>query len=108
MEYQIDFGKLSEIIEGSVLQMVDDPVIRELVTDSRKTSGIDSSLLFCAISGPNHDGHDYIPELYDLGIRNFLVEQKIDIRSFPEANIVLSDNTISAMQRLAAFKKGSV
>jgi len=34
-----------------------------------------SDTLFIALKGSNHDGHRYIPELYDRGVRAFLVSE---------------------------------
>jgi alanine racemase len=44
-----------------------------LLTDSRQLSFPDQSIFF-AIKGPHHDGHLFLPELYQKGVQEFVVE----------------------------------
>ena len=48
--------------------------VSELVTDSRQISYTEG-IIFIAISGKNHDGHNFIKALYQSGIRVFLFEK---------------------------------
>ena len=45
-----------------------------LLTDSRSLCFPEETLFFALRSGRN-DGHNYIPELYRRGVRNFVVER---------------------------------
>lgn len=94
------FSDSQNIITGEVLQQHDDLEITQLVTDSRNISYGQKSILFFAIKGNNHDAHAHIYELYKQGIRQFIVEETIDIGLFPEANIVLVQNSISSLQAI--------
>ncbi len=78
-----------------------DGVARSVFTDSRSVFS-DTDSLFFAMQGVNHNGHDYIPELYERGIRMFVVEQTIDETRFPEAGFVRVENSLSALQLLAS------
>lgn len=78
--------------------------VTSVCTDSRKLTNV-ADTLFVAITGTNHDGHKYIPELYTLGVRNFLVEKKINTSSMPEAVFLLAENAIEALQKLAAHHR---
>ena len=44
--------------------------IEHLLTDSRNIAFADQSL-FVAISGKQHDGHQYIQDAYTAGVRSF-------------------------------------
>jgi alanine racemase len=74
--------------------------ISSLSIDSRTTAH-NNSTLFIALSGDQHDGHDYIHDLYQRGIRAFLVSQPQDLDAFPEAGFCLVDDSLSGLQRLA-------
>src|SRR5258708_33379082 len=49
-------------------------LITRLLIDSRKLN-IAEGTLFFAIKGSRHDGHTFIPDLYEKGVRNFVVSQ---------------------------------
>jgi UDP-N-acetylmuramyl pentapeptide synthase len=55
-----------------------DAVIEHLLIDSRKIVFPQTSLFF-AISGPRSDGHQFIKEVYERGVRNFVVRKGFDI-----------------------------
>jgi alanine racemase len=98
------FSALSQLLNGKILQFAADTDIETLSLDSRKT-GAAKQVLFLAISGERHDGHDYIPELYQSGLRNFLVERAIPTESFPGANILLVKSTVAALQQIASHHR---
>ncbi|MDE7149716.1 MAG: hypothetical protein K2O01_04830, partial [Bacteroidales bacterium] len=77
--------------------------IHELLTDSRYLRRADVCL-FVALKTAKNDGHRYIPELYDRGVRAFLVSglpEAVASRC-PEAFFLRVDDTLAALQRLAA------
>jgi len=81
--------------------------VHEVVIDSRQLSFIDG-IVFFAIRGKNHDGHDYLEPLYNNGIRVFVVEKSPDdIENFGEAAFIVTDNSVSALQKLAAHIRKS-
>ena len=43
-----------------------------------------------------NDGHQFIENAYQKGIRNFVVSTKIDTEKYPDANFILVDNTLHA------------
>lgn len=78
--------------------------IRQLVIDSRKIYFPATSLFF-ALQGPQQDGHRYIPALYKKGVRSFVVSEAIDNSLYPEACFIKVDNTLQALQKVAAFHR---
>ena len=58
--------------------------------------------MFFAISGPNNDGHTYINELIDKGVRHFVVTH-IPETAAGKANFLVVENTLEALQKLAAY-----
>ena len=75
--------------------------IDHISIDSRSLqNGVNT--LFFALVGPNNNGHIYIEELIQKGVRNFVVT------SIPEnlkdkANFLLVENSIVALQEFAAY-----
>lgn len=73
-----------------------------LLTDSRSLCFPEETLFFALKSGRN-DGHNYIPELYRRGVRNFVVCEVPDDydKIYPKANFLKVVDTLEALQRLA-------
>lgn len=97
-------SEIADIV-GGVLSGIPDIVVNEIVTDSRQLSYTDG-VAFVAIRGKNHDGHQFIGNLYQKGVRLFIVDNLPEnIAGFPETAFILTENTISALQILAAFRR---
>ncbi len=77
--------------------------IDALLIDSRMLNEAKGSLFF-AIATATNDGHRYISDLYDKGVRNFVVTSLPD-GHFPEANFFLVTNVVKALQQLAAYHR---
>ncbi len=82
-----------------------DRSVQYLLTDSRKLLFPDSTLFF-AISGPRRDGHTFIAELYDRGLRSFVVHTSFNIaNTYSDANFLVVKDVLKALQQLAAFHR---
>ncbi|MBQ3826769.1 MAG: bifunctional UDP-N-acetylmuramoyl-tripeptide:D-alanyl-D-alanine ligase/alanine racemase, partial [Prevotella sp.] len=73
-----------------------------LLIDSRSLCFPEETLFF-ALHTERNDGHRYIHELYNRGVRNFVVEILPDgwQERYPQANFLRVPNTLKALQRLA-------
>jgi len=77
--------------------------ISYLLTDSRSLTFPEETLFF-AITTARNDGHRYIAELYAKGTRNFVVTSvPEDIK--PDANYLLVDDAVTALQQLATHHR---
>ena len=76
-------------------------VIESVSIDSRSMQNSETTLFF-ALVGSNNDGHQYIHDLIDKGVRHFVV-QKIDKTLLEKATFFLVDSTLIALQNLATF-----
>lgn len=76
--------------------------VMRILFDSRKNVSAESTL-FLAIKTASHDGHFHIGDLYDRGIRCFIVERNahVDVAKYPEAGFVIVENTLDALQNVA-------
>jgi Alr-MurF fusion protein len=79
-------------------------LIEHLLLDSRKVYAAASSLFF-ALKGHRKDGHQFIPELYKRGVRNFVIASPVNIIDYPEADFLLVHDTLEALQLLAAWHR---
>ena len=82
-----------------------------LLTDSRSLCFPEETLFF-ALRTNRSDGSQYVAELYRNGVRNFVLNRdswsaRTDISDFPEANFLVVDDTLRALQRLAAFHRSA-
>ena len=73
-----------------------------LSLDSRKIIFPEKTIFF-AISTPHRNASVFINELYKKGVKNFVCDDaNIDIKTLPDANVIIVQNTITALQKLAA------
>ena len=78
--------------------------IEHLLIDSRKIV-FPSSSLFFALHGPRRNGHQFIKEVYERGIRDFVVQKQFDASQYANANFILVDDVLHALQQLAAYHR---
>lgn len=99
MNYSIK--EIAGIIGAKNDKLADD-TISILLTDSRRLSFPEQSLFF-AIRTKTNDGHKYIPELYKLRVRHFVVSEiPPTAETMPEANFLVVKDPVKALQKLAA------
>ncbi|MES2003146.1 MAG: bifunctional UDP-N-acetylmuramoyl-tripeptide:D-alanyl-D-alanine ligase/alanine racemase [Bacteroidota bacterium] len=79
-------------------------VIEYLLIDSRKIVFPKTSLFF-AISGPRRDGHSFIREVYERGVRCFVVHKGFTSTAFPDAVFLETTNVLEALQTIAAHHR---
>lgn len=99
-EYTV--SEIARIVKGELVQENDkDMLVSELVIDSRRLVFPEGSLFF-ALSSKRNDGHKYIEELYEKGVRNFVVEKDpANLLLLYNANIIKVKSTLQALQQLA-------
>jgi Alr-MurF fusion protein len=101
---QYSIQNIAGIIHANFTQHATETSIAELLIDSRAITNADTSLFF-AIVGQRNNGHKYINELYQKGVRNFVVQAKVDVSKLHNANILEVKDTLHALQMLATHKR---
>ncbi len=94
---------IATIVQANTV-IVEDASIEYLLVDSRKIV-FPSTTLFFALTGNRRDGHNFIKEVYERGIRNFVVTNGFDTTPFAQANFLMVTNTTEALQALAAYHR---
>lgn len=100
MAYTI--AQISTILHADAHILTPTTRIDQLLTDSRKLSFPETSLFF-ALETSLRSGHDFITELYENGVRNFVVSNSKKVQESIEAtsNILYVSDTLDALQTLA-------
>ena len=81
-----------------------DTEIDILLTDSRSLVYPERSLFF-AIRTASNDGHHYFTQLYNQGVRNFVMEYLPDGGYEAGTNFIIVPDTTAALQKLAAYHR---
>lgn len=75
--------------------------ISHLLIDSRKLLFPEQTLFF-ALKGPRNNGHAFIQDLYERGVRAFVISDALDFSLYPKAIFLEVKDTLAALQKLAA------
>ncbi|MBV6460785.1 MAG: Alanine racemase [Flavobacteriales bacterium] len=92
--------EIAEILNAKVVQDGKNVLVQTLAIDSRSILWPFQTLFFCLVSKQNN-GHKYISDAYQKGVRNFIISEKIQVELYPEATFLLVENTLNALQSLA-------
>ena len=95
---------ISSQIDAQVIGRQSHGIIEHLLIDSRKLVFPDTSLFF-SIRTEKRDGHDFIDDLYRRGVRNFVVSEMVHSDQFPDAQFLLVNDVIHALQQIVAIHR---
>lgn len=102
MTYQIE--ALAEAL-GAARHGFAQAQISWLLTDSRSLCFPHQTLFFALVT-KRGDGHRYIQELYERGVRNFCVSRLPDhMENYPDSNFLQVQDTLAALQKLATWHR---
>ncbi|HEY9178176.1 MAG TPA: UDP-N-acetylmuramoyl-tripeptide--D-alanyl-D-alanine ligase, partial [Flavipsychrobacter sp.] len=91
-------------VNGTWLQKGEEAVVEELCIDSRKIAKPETAL-FVALQTRHRDGHAFIANAYEQGVRNFLVSRDVNSVAYTGANFVKVADTQIALQQLAVANR---
>ena len=98
---------IAQILDQSVTD-AEGILIEQLLTDSRKLV-FPTQTLFFALPGPRRDGHEFIENLYDQGVRCFVVNQQMDLlkwKTYCSGAVFFEvPNCLTALQKIAAHHR---
>lgn len=98
--------KIAKECNGRLINGHEQNILR-LITDSRKLFDPENSL-FIALHGAMHNGTQFIPDLYNRGVRSFVVEPSFDCSKFSEATFIVVNNSLDALQQIAAAHRQKI
>lgn len=104
MKLQLSHASICEIIGAQAHGSTTEGQIDSVAIDSRRIfSG--GNTVFFALQGEFRDGADFIATSYEQGVRLFVVHSAEQAHSFPEAQFLVVDNVLFALQELAAYHR---
>jgi len=98
---------IASVINAVYLQQQEEAAIYHLLLDSRKLLFPKTSLFF-ALDGPRRNGSAFMLELYNKGVRNFVVnevEGAAACKDFAGANFLGVKNVLQALQALVSYHR---
>ncbi|MBR8712991.1 bifunctional UDP-N-acetylmuramoyl-tripeptide:D-alanyl-D-alanine ligase/alanine racemase [Porphyromonas levii] len=95
---------LSALLGGAI--PTEDREIELLLTDSRSLTFPQSTLFFALVT-PRGDGHSYIPQLYNEGVRAFVVSKAIE-GTYPGAVFIQVPDTLEALQTVGQARRAQL
>lgn len=78
--------------------------IEHLLTDSRSLT-FPATTLFFALNTPRRRGTDFIGQLYERGVRNFVVDTALSAPLPTDANVLRVPSVLKALQQLGAWNR---
>ena len=99
-------SKIASIIGEKAQLKTPETIIQTLLFDNRKMADAEASLFF--VLPGRVDGHHFVKDSYDSGLRNFVIyDQAFPIAEFPEANFIVTKNSLAALQKLASHHRSN-
>lgn len=96
---------IAAILKARLLQSGEPVVVEYLLTDSRRLI-FPAATLFFALPGNGRNGNAFITNLYQKGVRCFVVDNNFAAAdTLPGANIWQVDDVLKALQQLAVFHR---
>lgn len=98
---------ISEIAKTLRIKEVNNPEspISHLLSDSREVFNPGETLFF-ALKTANNDGHKYVDELYNLGVRHFVVQTiHPEWKNLKDINLLHVKDSLLALQKVATFHR---
>lgn len=79
--------------------------VKQFLYDSRHLQAAGETL-FIALQSDRNDGHDFVADLYQKGVRAFMVTQgRLQPDDYPEAGFIICANPLLSLQALAAHHR---
>jgi UDP-N-acetylmuramyl pentapeptide synthase len=98
---QYTFEQIVQITQANFTGNIN-ATVGNFTVDSRKITPLNiTDLVFVALVTPKRNGHTFIPEAYQKGVRNFLVSEPVEFLNHKDVNIIWVHNTLTALQQIA-------
>ncbi len=103
MKLNLTFNEFCSAINGQLLHGSKSGIIQQIQFDSRKIYPIPNQAFF-ALNGSFRDGHDFINDAYNKGVRTFVISEP-KLPELHDATFIFVKNTLRALQDLACYHR---
>lgn len=101
--YSYDIEAIAGVIGGELTcNELNNKLVTDVLIDSRRLISAENCLFFALVTKKN-DGHRYIAELYNKGVRNFVISNA-DYKH-ENCNYIFVPDTLLALQKLTSFHR---
>ncbi|MBI1836189.1 MAG: alanine racemase [Flavobacteriia bacterium] len=104
MKLDYTYTEICEITKGELLAFQNGTNITSIVFDSRKIISAEN-VLFFALNGDFRNGHSFLQDAHQKGIRHFVVSENISKTLLPDSTIIQVENTLIALQQIASHHR---
>lgn len=94
--------EVAKIINAKIIGN-ENAIISQIWIDSRKIVANNNGV-FIALGGSQKNGHDYLEDAYNKGVRIFIVENN-ELPNFNNASFLLVENSLKSLQTLAKYHR---
>jgi alanine racemase len=102
MKLNLSISELSHIVGGEISEGNSKNFIHSICTDTRHT--IDAAhTLFIPLIGEHFNGHSFVENAFQKGIRTFIVSEEVNLPS--ECLVIHVENTTEAFQKIAVHHR---
>lgn len=102
MRLNYAYKELSNLLANTETEH--DAVITSVAFDTRRIAN-GEGVLFFALKGSFRDGHDFLKDAFDKGVRHFVVSQDNIIASFKGAQAIVVEDPLVALWKLAGHHR---
>jgi alanine racemase len=97
---------VARICDAKLFSSAPDEIrIHDILIDSRRLISPEDCMFFALVTRRN-DGHKYVDELYEKGVRHFTISRNLEeLKKYKDANFFVVEDTLTALQRLAAWNR---
>lgn len=95
----ISARKINDCLKGKLLSSGQDIEIDNLLIDSRKITYPETSV-FIALKTDRRNAHQFIPELFQQGVRVFIVNEELNTSTLKDSWVICVPDTLVALQQL--------
>ncbi len=100
---QYSVSNIAQLLKANSVLPKPNLLVSKLLTDSRTVIDPNGSLFFAV--GGHRDGHEFIANAYQNGIRSFVISNPSFVEKYNDANFLIVPSVLDALQQLASFKR---
>lgn len=104
MQQEYTLAQIARLTHGKLYGADSSLKVDSIITDSRRILH-PRNALFIALKGPIYDGHDFVKQAYNAGVRAFLVSRSPQDFKLKDGAFIRVENTLDAMQIFAAHHR---
>lgn len=102
----LTIAQIKDICQAKDCHLADGHAEIELLAFDSRNVLIPQKTLFFAITTAKNDGHHYIAELWQQGVKNFVITRPVsEFSHFSDANFLQVNNAVTALQQIAAYHR---